>query len=56
MTASHDWIVPGWPAPRRVKSLITTREGGVSGGAHASLNLGLKAGDDAAAAGEQARA
>ncbi len=49
MTAAHAWIVPAWPAPPRVKSLITTREGGVSGGAHASLNLGLNAGDDAAA-------
>ena len=45
----HDWIVPDWPAPPRVRSLITTRNGGVSGGAHASFNLGLSAGDDAAA-------
>jgi YfiH family protein len=49
MTAAHNWIVPAWPAPPQVKSLITTREGGVSGGMHASLNLGLRAGDDAAA-------
>lgn len=48
MKPPHDWIVPDWPAPPRVKSLITTRNGGVSAGAHASFNLGLRAGDDAA--------
>jgi YfiH family protein len=32
-----------------VRSLITTRNGGVSTGAHASFNLGLSAGDDPAA-------
>jgi len=45
----RDWIVPAWPAAPHVRSLITTREGGVSGGAHGSFNLGLSAGDDAAA-------
>lgn len=50
MKAPHDWIVPAWPAPPRVRTLITTRAGGVSSGAHASFNLGLNAGDDAAAA------
>lgn len=49
MTAPHDWIVPDWPAPARVKSFITTRNGGVSVGAHASLNLGARADNDAAA-------
>ena len=49
MNASHDWIAPEWPAPARVRSLITTRYGGVSTGAHASFNLGLRAGDDAPA-------
>ena len=49
MTAPHDWIKPAWPAPPRVRSLITTRNGGVSAGAHASFNLGLRAGDDPAA-------
>jgi YfiH family protein len=44
--ALHDWIVPGWPASPRVRSLITTRNGGVSTGAHASFNPGLRAGDD----------
>ena len=46
MNAPHDWIVPAWPAPARVKSLITTRNGGVSTGAYASFNLGLRTGDD----------
>jgi YfiH family protein len=49
MKAPHDWIVPDWPAAARVRSLITTRNGGISTGAHATLNLGLRAGDDPAA-------
>ena len=43
MKLAHDWIVPDWPAPAGVKSLITTRNGGVSTGAYASFNLGLAA-------------
>ncbi len=38
-----DWIIPNWPAPRNVRSLFTTRAGGVStgnNGNYASLNLG----------------
>jgi polyphenol oxidase len=42
----HDWIIPQWAAPARVKSIITTRNGGVSRGAYASFNVGLRAGDD----------
>jgi purine-nucleoside/S-methyl-5'-thioadenosine phosphorylase / adenosine deaminase len=49
VTAQHDWIIPDWPAPARVKSLITTRRGGVSAGVYAGLNLGLRTGDDEAA-------
>jgi hypothetical protein len=49
MSAPNDWIAPDWPAPARVRSLITTRNGGCSRGAHASFNLGPRAGDDAAA-------
>jgi YfiH family protein len=45
---SADWIVPDWPAPAQVGSLITTRRGGVSGGVFASLNLGDHVGDDPA--------
>jgi YfiH family protein len=47
--AHPDWIVPDWPAPANVKSLITTRAGGVSRGPFASLNLGLRTTDDAQA-------
>lgn len=39
-------IVPDWPAPRRVRALVTTRSGGVSTGPYASLNLGARVGDD----------
>lgn len=49
MTAPHDWIIPDWPAPPCVHSLITARNGGGSAGAYASFNLGLRAGDDATA-------
>ncbi len=47
MESPHpDWIVPDWPAPANVKAFITTRAGGVSRGAYASFNLGLRTGDD----------
>jgi hypothetical protein len=46
------WIRPDWPAPDRVRSLITTRPGGVSSGSWGvppegvgGLNLGLQTGD-----------
>ena len=39
-------IVPDWPAPPRVKSGMTTREGGVSAAPWSSLNLGDHVGDD----------
>lgn len=45
----NDWITPDWPAPPRVKSLITTRSGGVSTGAYATFNLAEHVGDDPAA-------
>src|SRR5687768_14931993 len=41
-----DWIVPEWPTPSNVRSLITTRSGGFSSGVFARLNLGLHVGDD----------
>jgi YfiH family protein len=44
-----DWIVPDWPAPKRVRALVTTRTGGASGGPYASFNLGGHVGDDPAA-------
>ena len=45
-TPHPDWIVPDWPAPARVRALVTTRSGGVSTGGYASLNLGERVGDD----------
>lgn len=49
MTFDPAWIVPDWPAPPCVKAVITTRSGGSSAGPYASLNLGLRSGDDAGA-------
>lgn len=39
-------ILPDWPAPARVRSMMTTRAGGVSHAPWASLNLGDHVGDD----------
>jgi YfiH family protein len=39
-------IVPDWPAPARVKTLSTTRWGGLSAPPYDSLNLGDHVGDD----------
>ncbi|HTS55593.1 MAG TPA: peptidoglycan editing factor PgeF [Burkholderiales bacterium] len=52
MPVPSDWIEPDWPAPHRVKALVTTRNGGVSQGPYASLNLGIRVGDDAHAVSE----
>lgn len=41
-----DFIIPDWPAPANIRALCTTRHGGVSTGAYASLNLGDHVGDD----------
>jgi YfiH family protein len=41
-------IVPDWPAPAAVRAAATTRVGGESTGAWASLNLGDHVGDDVA--------
>ncbi len=35
-----------WPAPANVKTLITTRNGGVSEGVYRSLNVGAHVGDN----------
>lgn len=43
------WITPDWPAPPNVRALQTTRDGGVSVGPYASMNLGDHVGDDPAA-------
>ncbi|SCY71344.1 conserved hypothetical protein [Nitrosospira sp. Nl5] len=42
----NDWITPGWPAPSNVKAVFTTRQGGISSGPYASLNLGDHVGDE----------
>ncbi len=39
-------ILPDWPAPHQVRAVSTTRSGGTSGGAFASLNLGDHVGDN----------
>lgn len=44
--AVGDWIVPDWPAPPRIRALITTRSGGASGAPYDSMNLGEHVGDD----------
>jgi len=48
-------IEPDWPAPARVRAMATTRAGGVSAAAYASLNLGDHVGDDPAAVAENRR-
>jgi len=48
-------LEPQWPAPRAVRAGFTLRGGGVSGGPYASLNLGTRVGDDAAAVVENRR-
>lgn len=50
MNAPHpQWIIPDWPAPARVRALVTTRAGGVSSGPYAGMNLGRRTADDPAA-------
>ena len=42
-------LIPDWPVPPQVRSLITTRLGGVSLPPYDSLNLAAHVGDDPAA-------
>jgi hypothetical protein len=51
----HDWLSPDWPAPANVRSIVTTRNGGVSIGSFASLNLGRHVGDEPGAVAENRR-
>lgn len=53
--AETPFIVPDWPAPPNVRALSTTRQGGVSHGIYASLNLGVYVGDDPRAVAENRR-
>jgi len=50
-----DWLEPDWPAPECVRAVSTTRRGGVSSSAWATLNLGDHVGDSAAAVMENRR-
>ena len=43
------WILPDWPVPRQVRSLITTRQGGVSLAPYSSMNPATHVGDSASA-------
>lgn len=43
---SDSFIKPQWPAPSKIKSLVTTRAGGLSAAPYHSLNLGDHVGDD----------
>ena len=38
--AGLDWIIPQWPVPSAVQAFVTTRNGGISTGESASLDLG----------------
>ncbi|HIE39814.1 MAG TPA: peptidoglycan editing factor PgeF [Thiomicrorhabdus sp.] len=40
------FITPNWPAPKQIKALCTTREGGVSTASFDSFNLALHVGDE----------
>lgn len=55
MLQLRDLMVPDWPLPAGVKALFTTRLGGASKGAYASLNLGAHVGDDPLAVQENRR-
>jgi len=46
---SPSCFVPDWPTPQNVRSLVTTRNGGVSQGVFSSFNLGTHVGDDPSA-------
>lgn len=43
-----DWIIPDWPAPKQVRAVITTRQGGYSRNPYHSLNLAQHVDDDPA--------
>lgn len=53
--ATLDWIVPDWPAPESVGALVTTRSGGASRGACATMNVGARDADSPAAVAENRR-
>ncbi len=42
-------LTADWPAPANIRTLFTTRTGGISSGDFGSFNLGLQVGDEASA-------
>lgn len=48
-SAKPNFLTPDWLAPVGVRSLVTLRHGGVSGGQWSSLNLGDHVGDEVSA-------
>jgi hypothetical protein len=48
-------ITPGWRADERIGAVMSTREGGVSVGPWASLNVGIAVGDEVSAVAENRR-
>jgi YfiH family protein len=50
-----EWIVPDWPAPSRVRAVMTTRAGGVSRPPFDGFNCAGHVGDDPAAVAENRR-
>jgi len=46
-TPSSHWLQADWPAPANVRTLVTTRQGGLSRQPFDSFNLGSHVGDDA---------
>ena len=49
MSSFDKYIIPDWPAPKNVRTLQTTREGGVSVAPYDRFNLGDHVGDNAQA-------
>ena len=49
------WLRPDWPVPPTVRAVFTLRDGGVSTGCFASLNVGAHVEDDALAVAENRR-
>lgn len=49
LTTDLSLIIPSWAAPASVTAYTSTRQGGVSQGRYASLNMGLHVQDDAEA-------
>jgi polyphenol oxidase len=54
-SAAIEFLIPKWPAPRRVRAAFSMRRGGVSAPPFDSLNVGSHVGDQAAAVAENRR-